>query len=303
MTMGLLRKEESRMSSNIETYLERTNRNHFWLGGEVAQKNVKKLKIAVAGLGGMGSHISELLARMGVGEIRISDPDTIDVSNINRQVIANFETVGMEKREALEMELRRIAPDCIIRSYPGVNSENVDEFIEGCDAIVDEIDVFPINAHLLLHDAANQKKLPLYSSYVVGLGVHFYKFQGNQYTFRDFLGDTLQRSEAPTAEDLVRTFGSPLPQYLSDDLGKRFSDLISTGKVPIFGPATLLGHSLVVSRLIYDLLRISMPHGAETPVMPQFLKLDALDLSLSEETHYTSQAVGSNSNGKKCPAA
>jgi molybdopterin/thiamine biosynthesis adenylyltransferase len=67
----------SRNEINLDAYLERTKRNLFWTGGTEGQLRLRKLKIAVAGLGGMGSNIAEILVRLGVGHLKISDPDTI----------------------------------------------------------------------------------------------------------------------------------------------------------------------------------------------------------------------------------
>src|SRR5688572_8450668 len=92
-------------------YLERTARNQFWFTGRQGQKRLRKLRICVAGLGGMGSNIAEQFVRLGVGHLRIADPDQIELSNLNRQVIANRASVGMSKSEASARELRSIADD------------------------------------------------------------------------------------------------------------------------------------------------------------------------------------------------
>jgi len=260
-------------------YLERTARNHFWLGGKEGQKKVGQMQVAVAGLGGMGSQISELLVRAGVRKIRISDPDEIDISNINRQVIANSDTVGMPKRTALEQKLKQIAPETEIQSFAGVMAENVEQFVDGVDVVVDEIDVFPLKAHLLLHRAARKRKLPIYSGYVVGMGAHFYKFEGEAFKFEDFIG-TMTEDELnhPSAAFLLKKFGYPLPKYLNESRTKQYHDEVMTGSIPIFGPATLLGQSLLVTRLLIDFLGEQfIPFASKTPIMPEFVALDPVD--------------------------
>jgi molybdopterin/thiamine biosynthesis adenylyltransferase len=272
------RRKLATQEESTSHYLERTARNHYWLGGAEGQKKLRELKIGVAGCGGMGSHIAELLVRIGVGKIKVADPDTVDLSNLNRQVIANLETQGMRKVDALALELRRISRGTEIEIDPaGIQSDNVEAFVDGCDAIVDEIDVYPLDRHVMLHRAARKKGLSLYSAYVVGLGTHFYKFQGDDYRFEDFIGSGLLERK-PTAEELIQIFGHPLPDYVMQGRLDGYLGEIRDGRVPIFGPTTLLGQSLVVIRMIQDLLGL-FPEAAPTPVMPEFLTLDPVDLA------------------------
>ncbi len=269
------------------SYMERTKRNQFWFGGQLGQERIRKLKIGVAGLGGMGSNIAEALTRLGVGHLRLADPDHIDISNINRQVIANRNTVGKSKALASADELRGIGEDVELVVYEqGVDEAMVEEFVEGCDAIVDEIDVLPLDRHVLLHRAAQKRNIPLYSAYVVGLGIHFYKFHGTQYTFEDFLNVPESEWRKPTIDLIFDRFGHPFRKYLSKDLMDRYQAEAQNSGIPIFGPATLLGHSMVASRLILDLMREHVQFKNQlppTPTMPEFLVLDPVDFTFKIE--------------------
>ena len=265
-------------------YLERTARNAMWIGGAEGQDAVYQMRMCVAGLGGMGGHIAELLARLGVGHIRIADPDVIDRSNINRQTIATTETLGRPKAEVAAARVRAIAPDCELVVYDdGVTQANVNELVDGCDAVVDEIDVDVLDKHVLLHKAARERDLPVYSAYILGMGAHFYKFRGDDYTFEDFIGpvDDLM---APPDELLPRRFGFPFTSYYGmDDLMQELDE----GGIPMFGPGAVAGQSLLTSRVVLDLLaervpryRASYSSIPETPRMPEFLKLDLADLEM-----------------------
>lgn len=276
---------------NLEAYMERTKRNHYWIGGQPNQMRLRDLKVGVAGLGGMGSHIAEHLARLGVGHLRIADPDTIEATNLNRQAIAHRSTIGMTKVAAAIRELRDVAEDFELRAFPeGITEENAARFVEGCDLIVDEIDVYPLRAHVLLHREARKRGIPVYSAYSVGLGIHFYKFHGDDYTFEDFLGVPPEQWDKPTAAFLIDRFG-PMPSYLEGKGTAGFQREIESGGTPIFGPSTLLGHSAVVMRLLVDLFGDSLRNAwsagealKRTPVMPTLLILDLGELSLKETT-------------------
>lgn len=278
---------KAKNSSNNDFYNERTQRNHFFLGGIEVQRKIKNLKIAIAGTGGMGSNIAVTLARIGVGELRIADLDDIDISNINRQVIATTKTVGKKKVDICKEQILDISPNIIVKSYDqGVQPEMVQEFVKDCDFIVDEIDIFPLEAHKVLHREVNKKNIPIYSAYVVGLGVHFYKFQGKSFTIEDFINYEKLDDKESIFEEVLKTFGSPLPEYLDQEQKEKFKESSLNKGVPIFGPSTLLGHSIVVTRIICDFLgnKILNNDIPKTPIMPKFLKIDLTTLSISEES-------------------
>ncbi|MBX7232097.1 MAG: ThiF family adenylyltransferase [Bdellovibrionales bacterium] len=265
-----------------KNYQQRTKRNQFWLGGSEGQMRLHNLKVGIAGLGGMGSHIAELLVRLGVGYIKIADPDTIETSNINRQVIANQKTIHMLKTDAMTERLREIAQDFELIVYKdGIHSQNAEEFVNGLDVVVDEIDVYPLKAHCYLHEAARKKNIPIYSSFVIGVGCHIYKFASENYTFEDFLSSNELELDNPKAQLLVDKFCYPLPSYLQDkNQLNLFTNEVSLA-APILGTSTLLGQSILIIRMLADQLNLEAFKGIpQTPIMPEFIKIDPLDLHI-----------------------
>lgn len=100
--------------------------------GEGAMEKLKNSHVAVFGIGGVGGHVVDALVRSGVGAITIVDKDTVSVSNINRQLIANHETVGRIKVDVMELFLRvrlmhhtLIARTCGTR-FVGIDTRNQD---------------------------------------------------------------------------------------------------------------------------------------------------------------------------------
>lgn len=271
------------MSFNEVEYLERTRRNQFWVGHKEGQLKLHDLKIGVAGLGGMGSNIAEILVRLGVGHIKIADYDIIEKSNLNRQVIANSKTVGLKKAVASAQELRAISEDFELIVYEdGITQENVSEFVSDLDAIVDEIDVFPLRPHVWLHKVAQTHKIPIYSGYIIGMGAHIYKFKGLEYTFMDFMQNNESQIDTPSAEFMLDRFVNPMPEYLKPQLQKEmFLETLRNGTVPIFGASTYMAQSMLSIRMISDLLQMpKVWEGIETPIMPEFIKIDPYSLSL-----------------------
>ena len=85
--------------------------------GEEAMECLKNSRVAVFGIGGVGGHASEALARSGIGTLDLIDNDEVSVSNINRQLYALDSTVGMAKVDAAKARIADINPDCRVNVY------------------------------------------------------------------------------------------------------------------------------------------------------------------------------------------
>lgn len=97
----------------MENQFERTE----MLIGEKAVEKLKKSRVAVFGIGGVGGHIAEALVRAGIGEIDVIDRDVVSISNINRQIIALNSTVGLPKTEVFKKRALDINPDVKVNCH------------------------------------------------------------------------------------------------------------------------------------------------------------------------------------------
>lgn len=98
----------------------------------------------VAGCGGLGGHIIELLARVGVGGILVVDGDVFDESNLNRQLLSETKLLGKSKAEAAGARVARVNPDVQAQALHAViTDENAAGLISGCDAVIDALDNIP----------------------------------------------------------------------------------------------------------------------------------------------------------------
>lgn len=84
--------------------------------GEENVEMLSKKHVAVFGIGGVGGYVVEALVRAGVGEVTIVDADTVNETNINRQIIALHSTVGMKKTDAFKARIHDINPDCKVNT-------------------------------------------------------------------------------------------------------------------------------------------------------------------------------------------
>ena len=87
------------------------------LVGREAVERLSRRRVAVFGLGGVGGHAAEALARAGVGEIDLVDADRVSLSNLNRQLIATLETVGRLKVEVMAERIAQVNPFCKVRCH------------------------------------------------------------------------------------------------------------------------------------------------------------------------------------------
>lgn len=108
--------------------------------GTELQDRLSKASVAVCGLGGLGSNIAAALARAGVGRLHIIDFDTVDISNLNRQMYF-MDQLGIPKTEALYDTLMRIAPYCDIRKdCIRLTEDNISDLLADEDIIVEAFD-------------------------------------------------------------------------------------------------------------------------------------------------------------------
>ena len=131
--------------------------------------------VAVFGLGGVGSHCAEALARSGVGTLFLIDSDTVAPSNINRQSIALLSTVGQKKTDVMKEKIADINPECsVFTSSAFVLPENLREVFSSCpvkpDYIIDAIDT--VSAKLALVSYAREEGIPILSSMGTGNKLH-----------------------------------------------------------------------------------------------------------------------------------
>lgn len=140
--------------------------------GEEALERLKSATVMVFGIGGVGSHCVEALARSGVGTLILIDNDTVALTNINRQSIAYHSTVGEYKTKVMKRRIADIDPNIrVITHECFVLPENLESvFTEQIDYIVDAIDT--VTAKLAIVEYAKEKMIPLISSMGTGNKLH-----------------------------------------------------------------------------------------------------------------------------------
>lgn len=147
--------------------LNRFSRTELIFGREALER-LEASRVAVFGIGGVGGHTVEALARSGVGALDLIDSDTVSLTNINRQIVATQSTLGRYKVDVAAERVRDINPDCKVTVYKvfyDPDSASLFDFTR-YDYVVDAVDT--VSAKLCLIENAVAKSVPIISSMGAG---------------------------------------------------------------------------------------------------------------------------------------
>lgn len=137
--------------------------------GDEKMERLRKAHVLVVGLGGVGAYAAEMICRAGVGRMTIVDADTVQPTNINRQLPALHSTLGQPKAEVLACRFRDINPDIQLTVIPAfLKDENIPQLLDAAsyDFVVDAIDTLAPKCHLIAE--AMRRRLHIVSSMGAG---------------------------------------------------------------------------------------------------------------------------------------
>ena len=169
----------------------------------MGKNNLEKIassRVAVFGVGGVGGYVVEALARMGIGTLDLIDNDTVNLSNINRQIIATHDTVGMLKVDAAEARVHAISPETKVNKYACFYlPEEKDRFdFSQYDYVVDAIDTVTAKIDIIME--CQKANTPVISAMGCGNRVDPSKL---------------------TVTDIYKTAGDPLAKIMRHEMKKR----------------------------------------------------------------------------------
>ena len=143
--------------------------------GIIGQKKIISSKVLIIGMGGLGCPLALYLAGLGVGKIGIVDNDKIELSNLNRQIIYDYNDIGKYKVDVAKKRIKNINKDIFIKSYKlRLSKNNILNIIKGFDIICDGTDNF--ETRLLINDFCLKMRKVLISAAVSGFDGHIFKF-------------------------------------------------------------------------------------------------------------------------------
>ena len=211
--------------------------------GVIGQKKLLKASVLIVGAGGLGSPIAIYLAALGIGKIGIVDKDTVEISNLSRQIIFSTNDLKKKKSSAAINKLRKMNPDIKLHSFnKRLTKKNINQIAKNFDLIVDGSDNF--RTRFLINDYCLKNKKTLVSGAIS-------KFDGQVYTFnfskknspclRCYIPHTPTNLDVDNCEyeGVLGTLGGIIGSIQANEVAK---EILEIGD-------TLCGHILIIDAL------------------------------------------------------
>lgn len=196
------------------TYWEIVSRQ-MGVVSKLEQERLKDANITVIGCGGIGGAACEMIVRMGICNIKIIDKDSFDVSNINRQLMSSFYTVGKSKVEVTYDTLKSINPFTNITAVDEeVNGDNVEEIIEGSDIIIDALD--NLVTRIIVSRKANELDIPFIHGAIHGTMGQISTFTNKTPAYEElFKLPSFDKELTPNILNKVKEMGAAIPPVIA----------------------------------------------------------------------------------------
>jgi molybdopterin/thiamine biosynthesis adenylyltransferase len=242
-------------------------RNIGWITKN-EQEILRSKRVAVAGMGGAGAIHTLALARLGVSKFHLSDFDTFDIANFNRQVGATMSTLGRPKVDVIAEMVRDINPEAEIKIFPdGINEGNLEQFLAGVDLYVDGLDFFVFSIRQKTFASCAKHGIPATTVAPLGMGAALLNFLPGKMTFEEYF----QWGDLPDEEKALRFLIGLAPAglhrpYLVDPSAVNLEEQR--------GPSTFMACQLCAGIAATEALKILLNRG-RVLCAPHGLQFDA----------------------------
>ena len=253
--------------SNTFSYTDAFSRNIGWVTVE-EQQILRKKKIAIAGMGGVGGVHLLTLARLGIGSFHIADMDVFELANFNRQAGASISTLNRPKAEVMAEMARDINPDLDIKIFSsGVSPDNLSEFLTGVDLYVDGLDFFVFSIRQATFAACSERAIPAITAAPLGMSAALLNFLPGKMTFEEYFG----WGDLPDEEKGLRFLIGLAPA------GLHFGYLVDPSAINLEehrGPSTSMACQICAGMAATEALKILLKRG-QALAAPYSLQFDA----------------------------
>jgi molybdopterin/thiamine biosynthesis adenylyltransferase len=266
-TRGFVSSPDAQAGSGEWSYDEAFSRQRGLIDPD-EQQRLRRCRVAIVGMGGVGGVHLATLARLGIGSFHIADPDCFELANFNRQYGATTDSLGRGKAEVMAEKVQAINPEVKVRVFAeAITAANVGEFLEGVDVLVDGIDFFSIEARRLLFQEARRRGIWAVTAGPIGFSTAWLVFSPEGMSFDDYfdLHDGMERLDQLVAFAVGLTPRATHLGYL--DLSQVDP---STGRGPSAGLACQLCSGVAAAEVVKILL-----HRSPVSPAPCYSQFDA----------------------------
>ena len=191
------------MSDARFDYDQAFDRNIGWITAD-EQQVLRGKRVAIAGMGGVGGVHLLTLTRMGIGAFNLSDMDSYELANFNRQAGASLSTMNRPKVDVMAEMAKDINPLLDVRSFgEGINETNIDDFLSGVDLFVDGFDFFVPDIRAKVFRRCAELGIPAITAGPIGFGTSYIVFMPGKMTFEQYFRMAGQSTESQYARFLL----------------------------------------------------------------------------------------------------
>lgn len=256
---------------NKSEYLRKITERNIGIFTTEEQEKINNIRIGVAGVGGVGGIAVERLVRMGIGAIKIADPDIFEYSNINRQFGSTKSSLGKNKSLVIGDIVKDINPYLDIEIYQdGVNDGNVKDFVNGCDFVIDGIDYNAFKYTLILHKECRNKNIFVLNPHAIGFGSSILIFDPTGMSIWEYIGLKSIDEWVSTHDLPADKFCPVFPSYVNEKIINRV--LNKDINIPTVSPGPAIAGSIAALISILFLLKRN-----NFPVVPKMFYFDIYD--------------------------
>lgn len=249
------------------SYDEAFSRNLGWVT-EDEQLRLRRSRVCIAGLGGVGGVYLLTLARLGIGAFTVADFDTFALANFNRQAGATMSSLARPKAEVMLDMARDINPALDIRVFErGLNEANLEDFLEGCDVYLDGLDFFALEIRRKLFALCHERSVPATTVAPLGMGAALLNFVPGGMSFEEYFRLEGQSEDEQALRFLVGL--SPAMQQMAY--------LVDPSRVNLQekrGPSTVIAVQLCSAIAAAQVLKLVLGRG-DLVAAPRGLHFDA----------------------------
>lgn len=264
----------------MSSYEDSFTRN-IGIFSKAEQEKLKNTTIAIAGVGGVGGLLAERLVRLGVGNIKITDFGTFELSNMNRQYGCSIRTIDNFKAEVIYENLKEINPSAKVSfSINGITSyADAIQFVDGADLVIDEMDYGAWKESIYLQRAARKRGIYYLFSGAIGFGALLAIFDPRGMTLEEYNNIPVDQDFEEIGELTVPSERvlPVTPSYITSAMSVGMLQEILSGQIPV--PTCSIGVGLAAIMAASNIINILF-NRKEIVKAPKYIYLDMMDQQL-----------------------